>query len=165
MTAPLDLAALRALLERATPGPWQVDLERERHALKEVCVVFGTDIKSAVVPAIRSKGPLRRSPLTTEATQTANLHLIVAAVNALPALLDELAALRRGEDAVRAFVAWLDAEDGKPDYGTQTRDTHPNGERIWREWFVNNLDLCARAKAKGHVFLERIDTARAEGGR
>ena len=59
--------------------------------------------------------------------------------------------------AVRAFVAWLDAEEGKPEYGTLTRDTHPEGERIWREWFDRNLRLCAEAQKQGREVLAEIE--------
>src|SRR6185312_3569667 len=47
--------------------------------------------------------------------------------------------------ALRLHKAWADNEDRGPDYGGQTRDTHPDGERIWRTWFDTNLDLCRRA--------------------
>lgn len=62
------------------------------------------------------------------------------------------------ETAVRAFVAWLDAEDGAPDYGSLTRDTHPEGERIWHEWYERNLRLCKNAQELGRAVI-----ARAEG--
>lgn len=51
------------------------------------------------------------------------------------------------EAALRLHKAWADSEDAGPDYGGQTRDTHPDGERIWRNWWNWNLDLCARAQA------------------
>lgn len=49
-------------------------------------------------------------------------------------------------DALRLHKAWADSEDRGPDYGGQTRDTHPDGERIWREWWEANLLLCDRAQ-------------------
>ncbi|MEK9751609.1 MAG: hypothetical protein VW338_00135 [Rhodospirillaceae bacterium] len=53
--------------------------------------------------------------------------------------------------AARAMIAWGDAEKTGPDYGSQTRDTHPDGEKIWRLWWDNQTALCERA----------FDTARA----
>jgi len=47
--------------------------------------------------------------------------------------------------ALRLHQAWHDSEQAGPDYGTQSRDTHPDGERIWRRWWDNQLDLCERA--------------------
>lgn len=64
--------------------------------------------------------------------------------------------------AVRAFVAWLDAEDSMPNYGTQSRDTHPEGERIWREWYDRNLRLCDEAQRLGHAAIAAAE-GRADG--
>ena len=47
--------------------------------------------------------------------------------------------------ALRLHKAWSDGEKTGPDYGGQTRDTHPDGERIWRLWWDNQLSLCDRA--------------------
>lgn len=60
--------------------------------------------------------------------------------------------------ACRAFVAWLEAEETSPNYGSLTRDTHPEGERIWREWFGRNLRLCREAQDLGRAAI-----AAAEG--
>jgi hypothetical protein len=60
--------------------------------------------------------------------------------------------------ACRAFVAWLDAEDTLPSYGSLTRDTHPEGERIFMEWWQRNLRLCKEAQAAGRAAI-----AKAEG--
>lgn len=74
------------------------------------------------------------------------------ATGADPAPLAFAQAIRRaiyqlGEmgNALRLHQAWSDSERAGPDYGNQTRDTHPDGERIWRDWWNNQLDLCARA--------------------
>ena len=60
--------------------------------------------------------------------------------------------------ACRTFVAWLDAESAGPDYGSMARDTHPEGERIWREWWGRNLRLCGEAQQMGRAAI-----AKAEG--
>jgi len=59
--------------------------------------------------------------------------------------------------AVVSFVAWFDAENASPSYGTLTRDTHPEGERIWREWWDRNLRLCARAHDLGRAAIVKAE--------
>lgn len=59
---------------------------------------------------------------------------------------DMAAALIEAEAALALHQAWSDSEDAGPDYGGQTRDTHPDGERIWRQWWDGNLSLCDRAQ-------------------
>lgn len=48
--------------------------------------------------------------------------------------------------ALRLHKAWADSERDGPDYGGQTRDTHPDGEKIWRAWWNYQLDACDRAQ-------------------
>ncbi len=160
MTAPLDLAALRALVEQATPLPWAHDRSGVFHVESLGPILDEDRTRKGNAVGI---GRVGDSYPRGDNHPTENMALIVAAVNALPALLDELEGLRQGEDAVRAFVAWLDAEDGSADYGTQTRETHPEGERIWRERWERNLRLCGEAQDKGHAFLATLDRARGEG--
>jgi hypothetical protein len=74
----------------------------------------------------------------------ANAHLLAAA----PAMLA----------ALRLHQAWADSERTGPDYGGQTRDTHPNGEEIWQRWWHGNLDLCGRANSETAAAI-----AKAEG--
>ena len=66
------------------------------------------------------------------------------------------ALLAEATAALRLHKAWADAEKGSPNYGCQTRDTHPDGERIWRLWFDNNLDLCSRAEDATDAFLAKL---------
>jgi hypothetical protein len=61
-------------------------------------------------------------------------------------------------EALRFHKAWADSERAGPDYGGQTRDTHPDGERIWRAWWDNQLDLCGRANTATDAAI-----AKAEG--
>ena len=62
-------------------------------------------------------------------------------------------------EALRLHKAWADSERAGPDYGGQTRDSHPDGERIWRAWWDNQLDLCDRANRATDAAI-----AKAEGG-
>ena len=61
--------------------------------------------------------------------------------------------------ALRLHKAWSDSERTGPDYGGQTRDTHPDGEKIWGIWRNNQLSLCDRAVSATDEALARIDAA------
>lgn len=69
-----------------------------------------------------------------------------AAIEALPDLVK----------AVSYLVAWFDAETTGPDYGSQTRDTHPDGEAIWQRWWDEQHRLCANSHDTGRAVLSRI---------
>ena len=71
--------------------------------------------------------------------------------------------MRRIEAALRLHKAWSDSEKTGPDYGGQSRDTHPDGERIWRLWWDSQLDLCDRATRATDEALELIENG-FEGG-
>ena len=62
------------------------------------------------------------------------------------ALARKVIAAEKAIEALRLHQAWSDSEDAGPDYGEQSRDTHPDGERIWRQWWDGNLSLCGRAQ-------------------
>ena len=62
--------------------------------------------------------------------------------------------------ATRAFVAWLETEDRGPDYGSLSRDTHPQGEQIWREWWERNQTLCDEALELGRAAADRFKDVR-----
>lgn len=104
MTPPLNIPALRALVAKATPGPWEQDDESticsNDGMIAVPCEFFGVE------------------------QQDENIALIVAAVNALPALLDELDAARK--DAERE--CWW-ARDGEDSDTWQTQCGH---------WFTVN---------------------------
>jgi hypothetical protein len=70
----------------------------------------------------------------------------------------EAASAREMLEALRLHKAWSDSERAGPDYGGQTRDTHPDGELIWRAWWNNQLDLCRRAQTATDAAI-----AKAEG--
>lgn len=57
------------------------------------------------------------------------------------------------EAACKDLIAWFEAERGSPNYGSLTRDTHPEGEMIWREWYERNMRLCDRAEASARRAL------------
>ena len=51
-------------------------------------------------------------------------------------------------EAARLHKAWATREDEGPNYHGMNRDTHPDGEAIWREWWDGNVLLCGRAQAQ-----------------
>jgi hypothetical protein len=100
-----------------TPGPWVTDL-----AHGDLFVLAGN---GRFVAECHSEVASRKD------IDRANARLIAAAPDML--------------EALRLHKAWRDSEHAGPDYGGQTRDT-PEGEKIWRAWWNNQLDLCARAE-------------------
>jgi hypothetical protein len=90
--AETDIPALRALLEKATKGPWG--------KRNKVGYVLGADCVVAQCGDFADKELVRFNA----ARWNADADLIVAAVNALPALLDELEGLREAvEKAAKQF--------------------------------------------------------------
>ena len=72
---------------------------------------------------------------------------------------NSLTIVNRMVQALRLHKAWSDAEKTGPDYGGQTRDTHPDGERIWRLWWDNQLSLCDRAVSATDEALDALERA------
>ncbi len=114
-------------MAKHTPGPWRI-------ANEESLRIRAPEANDATVATITQ---ISLSVRWDPETVSANARLIAAA----PDLLE----------ACRMMIAWNDAEEAGPDYGSQTRDTHPDGEQIWQRWWDDQLRLCARA----------FDTARA----
>jgi hypothetical protein len=108
VSAPLNLARLRALLEAATPGPWTADLETLcGRVWVEGPVCQGHYIAE---PLFRMRGgEIGRTAGNMQ--KQADAALIVAAVNALPALLGrvERAEAELARDRADAQQAIADA--------------------------------------------------------
>lgn len=110
-----DTTRLRALMELATPRPWDGSLMRDGRqpeGAEEIGVVSLVDPRSAQKPdgtwtaAVVCRG-------MDGPTREANAALIVAAVNALPALLDAAERAERAEARVAEMEARLQfADDG-----------------------------------------------------
>ncbi|HRK67164.1 MAG TPA: hypothetical protein PKY73_06385 [Hyphomonas sp.] len=106
----------------------------------------------------RQKGRARAIEIVEDAHSRAELaRQLAAAKQIIRSLTADNEALQRtvakkvasaeaAIQALRLHQAWSDSEDAGPDYGDQSRDTHPDGERIWRQWWEGNLSLCARAQ-------------------
>lgn len=112
-----------------TPGPWHRSIKPAR---KYPTVWAGRNKHVAAVVPGAPYGSGNGADMSDEELE-ANIDLIAAA----PDLLE----------ALRLHQAWADSERAGPDYGGQTRDAHPDGERIWRQWWEGTLSLCDRANA------------------
>ena len=111
-------------MSKHTPGPWH--LAEVRHA---DVTPHGFDgiIRNADNDPVASVGFAGYS----ERTAFANALLIAAAPDLLA--------------ATKAFVAWLESDNNGPGYGSMDRDSHPDGELIWRRWWDDQRRLCDRA--------------------
>lgn len=78
--APISVERLRELLDKATPGPWVTDDELPGR-------VFSDDATGSIIAQFDG---FRFAPRADD-EMSANTHLAAAAVNALPALLHQLA--------------------------------------------------------------------------
>jgi hypothetical protein len=122
-----------------TPGPWELCAHLAFPDTDEKCgcgyrgVIFGPHSDKAICQPGHDPAPKEqegsepgRYPREVE---IANARLIAAA----PELYE----------AAAKHLEWIEKEHSGPDYGGLTRDTHPDGEHIWRRWWNEQLDLCA----------------------
>ncbi len=100
--APVDPGELRRLERRATPGPWS--LERQDLPSSEFChqLVRGGYVIANIAETDYPDGEIARAGH--------DARLLAAARNALPALLDRLAAAERDRDR---FALALDGSDAR----------------------------------------------------
>ena len=149
--------ALKGLLARATRGPWTAfDWEPPESDGQQV---FGRHIGSmrdttTVAKVLGTTSGLLDGFAAPIRQADANARLIALAPTLAARVIEQDARIARLTEALRLHQAWSDSEDAGPDYGAQTRDTHPDGERIWRQWWDGNLDLCARAQEATRAALE-----------
>lgn len=124
MTRP-DLDSLAALLDKATPGLWRVD-----------CVGEDEEMVMRTIHGKPSAGGSEVCIVTTgsydDATEAKNADLIVAAVNALPALLAYVRELERERDALadEAGAMLLRAEAAESDLKEDRYDNMQEWKRI-----------------------------------
>lgn len=99
MTTPIDIAELRRLLGKATPGPWRIRrVETPGDGPDSFAELIDTEARAVVRhPAHGARG-------ANWAPEEADTALIVAAVNSLGPLLDELEAARAESAKLRALV-------------------------------------------------------------
>lgn len=97
MTEKPSIEDLRELLAKATPGPWKAELARTLVHIAGAGPVCSISVSPPRVPEKHIRNETVR-------TAGANAALIVAAVNALPALLDRLTTAERERDEARAAL-------------------------------------------------------------
>jgi len=99
---------LRKLLDAATKGPWTDTVLDNRY----VCVIKGSDKRLVCESSWHSNS----SRYPTQSGTESNFALIVAAVNALPALLDVVEAAQRLQEW-EDRASWLSAN--RPAFGSE----------------------------------------------
>lgn len=102
MTPPIDLAAVRKLSDAATPGPWQ-ECGHERGGCQ--CGFVWSIAADALLLMIRARD--EDVPTADEAHCRSNAKFIAEARTLVPAMADEIEALR---EKLRAAREALDAE-------------------------------------------------------
>ena len=124
---------------KGTPGPWFAGEQCEVSGWVDIRIPgYSRNPVACATPADSGDAEARR-----DAETLANARLIAAA----PELLE----------ACQTFAEWLRREDeGLP--GGIARGT-PEGERRWREWWDENLRVCALAQDQ-----VRAAIAKAAGG-
>ncbi len=94
----IDVAGLKQLLEKATPGEWQIyeqPIKDGPDAVVELArLVAGTPEMGTVLPMLTTEAGLSQGVTGCGIRAMDNARLIVAAVNALPEMLAELEASR-----------------------------------------------------------------------
>lgn len=125
---------LRELIAAATPGPWTIELDWNEdgeygpgsdpgRGFWDHTIVDGQgrslfDSANSTAKCIEEEWPDEDGHVNAwDATGKANAALIVAAVNALPALLDELDALRVKVAEAREVVEMLRAHEALKEWG------------------------------------------------
>ena len=72
-----------------------------------------------------------------------DLPVIVEAADEIERLQEQNRELKEG---CQYLLAWLESEDAGPNFGSFTREAHPEGKEIWQEWWNRNLRLLDLAK-------------------
>lgn len=106
---------------------------------------------------------LRQNPQRPVTDLIEAAELIVLLRNVLSEGIDEIASLRTRIDhvtipraqydalqaameAAKVHLRWINSDRAGPDYGGLKRDTHPNGEAIWRQWWELQMELCSETE-------------------
>jgi hypothetical protein len=132
-----EIAELRALLEKATPRPWAVRPDVDRIGRKRGWLCLWNGARPVVYPATVETHDGESGEITTwSGVQISpdDAALIVAAVNALPALLTRVEAAESALAASRAecerlrglIVAYVTAETKRPYYPNE-------GQKAWSD--------------------------------
>ncbi len=160
----LDLGRLEKLLAEATPGPWHLCQHLKSLECDQACscgyrgVIYGPEHDVAMAICQPGHEPAPRGQEGTEpgryprAIEIANMHLLVAAVNALPYLLSRISELEsalRPPEAVLTVMRRMDLGYGFParDVAIDTEIPESTVKFIYRA-------LEAMGWAKRHPFYD-----------
>ena len=150
----MDIAKLRELMEKATPGPWG---ENVGYISSSTAKEYrGKAIIAAPVAAVHDVVDRREQ-------NKANAALIVAAVNALPSLIARLEAAEKVVEAARLFKEWCDKEKAGPQWSSELGRNGPNGEAEWSEWWNEQLWLAGEGPRQVAEALTTYDQEKARG--
>ena len=116
------------------PGPWKVDKELTSRSGEWLIAMDAGD---------KGRGIAIAETRVATGAELANARLIAAA----PELLE----------ACQTFAEWLRREEAG--FPAETRFNTPEGEAKWREWFDENLRVCALAQEQARAAI-----AKATGG-
>ena len=128
----IDTKELRRLAQAATPGPWKAG----QYLGSPRQFVIHTDVGDGG----RGSYVAFTSAAFGNDETIANARLIAAA----PDLLE----------ACETFAEWLGREERGFVRAGNKRDT-PEGERAWRDWYNENLRLCALAQEQARAAIAR----------
>ena len=124
-----------------TPGPWSAGPQCEISGWVDISIGgYPRNPVASATPAGPGGAEERRDSETV-----ANARLIAAA----PELLE----------ACQTFGEWLRREEGG--FPAETRFNTPEGETKWREWFDENLRICALAQEQARAAIAKATGAPA----
>lgn len=140
-------------MAKHTPTPWIRDVDNWLSVIDTEPHTFPTD---ALVCQTNGKD---------RAEAEANRARIVAVMNAfhspegreLPTEKITPGLFWEAVEALRLHHVWAEREHAGPDYNGLARDTHSNGEKIWRDWWEGNLELCDRANLATAALLAKLE--------
>ena len=119
----IDIDELRALLAKTTPGPWKVVIDDSGDRDLTVPAIFAPDELDCAIVGWDGFCQRHWQSARGEREWNANAEFIVAAANALPALLDEL-------EALRAANQWLPIGDALAKMAFVMSEPHLSGHRV-----------------------------------
>ena len=136
MTPPVDIAGLRALAEKATPGPWGLDGEPGGDLCTDDCEVGGfVDGRPVVLLRVN----VRRGGM-------ANAAFIAAARSAVPALCDRVEELERENAYLRACEeALIEAKRQRDEKSYEARRLSEENARLRAEVLEAKVDFATLA--------------------